>query len=121
MANSGTGTRIKIYWGAVHRDGKGNLISKAVDIQPPDLPRCFSFRCMFRFMRESLFVALLASYHRRRVAYAEANRHKVILERYRNGEPAPKNIWQAIHANIKLSCPVCRKYNVDPFLFGGKR
>lgn len=44
----------------------------------------------------------------------------VVLERYRTGKPAPKNIWQAIHANVKLKCPVCRKYNVDPFLFGGK-
>ena len=45
----------------------------------------------------------------------------VVLERYRTGEPNPKNLWQAIHANLKLKCPVCRKYNVDPLLFGGKR
>jgi hypothetical protein len=42
-----------------------------------------------------------------------------VLERYRTGQPSPKNIWQAIHANIKLRCPVCRKYNVDPLLFDG--
>jgi hypothetical protein len=71
-------------------------------------------------MYDSLFCALLSSYHRRRVYYAEKNRHKKILERYRTGEPSPKNLWQAIHANIKLKCPICRKYNVDPLLFGGK-
>ena len=44
-----------------------------------------------------------------------------VLERYRTGEPSPKNLWQAIHANMKIVCPVCRKYNVDPLLFGGKK
>ena len=43
-----------------------------------------------------------------------------VLERYRTGEPSPKNLWQAFHANLKIACPVCRKYNVDPLLFGGK-
>ena len=103
---------------------EGQLIARPYSIQVPDPPQCLSFKCLGRFMLDSLFIAFLSSYHRRRVAYAEANRPekgKVILDRYRTGEPSPKNLWQAIHANIKLKCPVCRKYNVDPLLFGGKK
>ena len=97
----------------------GQLIARPTSIQVPSPPQCISFRCLWRFVMDSLFVAYLSSYHRRRVAYAEKNRPekgKKILERYRTGEPAPKNLWQAIHANIKLVCPLCRKYNVDPLL-----
>lgn len=98
----------------------GQLIARPISIQPPDPPKCISPRCLFRFVMDSLFVAFLSTYHSRRFAYAEANRpeKKKILERYRTGEPAPKNLWQAIHANIKLTCPICRKYNVDPLLGG---
>ena len=101
----------------------GQLIAKPISIQAPNPPACVSFRCLWKFVMDSLFVAYLSSYHRRRVAYAEANRPekgKVILERYRTGEPAPKTLWQAIHANLKLTCPICRKYNVDPLLFSNK-
>ena len=97
----------------------GMLIAKTFSVQPPNPPQCLAIKCLYRFFMDTLFCALLSNYHRRRVAYAEKNRHKEVLERYRTGEPSPKNIWQAIHANIKLKCPVCRKYNVDPFL-GGK-
>lgn len=117
MPSSVSRTGFKMTYYAEHRDGEGNLISVACDIQPPNPPQCLSFKCLARFMYDSLFVALLASYHRRRVYYAEHNRQKKILERYRTGEPSPENLWQAIHANIKLKCPVCRKYNVDPLLF----
>jgi hypothetical protein len=110
----------RFHFHAEHKDKEGKLISRAVSIQPPDPPQCLSFKCLFRFMYDSLFCAFLSSYHRRRVYYAEKNRHKKILERYRTGVPSPKNLWQAIHANIKLKCPICRKYNVDPLLFGGK-
>ncbi len=97
----------------------GQLIARPTSIQAPDPPQCISFKCLWKFIMDSLFIAYLSSYHRRRVAYAEANRPekgKVILERYRTGEPAPETLWQAIHANIKLTCPICRKYNVDPML-----
>ena len=100
----------------------GQLIAKPISIQSPAPPACISPKCLWKFIMDSLFVAYLSSYHRRRVAYAEANRPekgKVILERYRTGEPSPKTLWQAIHANIKLTCPICRKYNVDPLLFKG--
>lgn len=96
---------------------KGELISRAVDVQPPNPPACLSLSCLYAYFRDCLFCTLLASYHRRRVTYAEGNRHKKILERYRTGEPSPKTIWQAIHANIKLKCPVCRKFDLDPLLF----
>jgi len=93
-----------------HRTGLGRLIAKTYSIQPPAPPQCLSTRCLYRFFMDTLFCALLSNYHSRRVAYAEKNRNKDILERYRTGEPSPKTIWQAIHANIKLKCPVCRKY-----------
>ncbi len=98
----------------------GRLIAKTFSIQPPEPPQCLSMGCLYHFFMDTLFCALLSNYHSRRVAYAEKNRHKEILERYRTGQPSPQTIWQAIHANMKLKCPVCRKYNVDPFL-GGKR
>ena len=114
------GGKLKVTVDAEHRKTNGELIARSVTIDPPDQPTCISPKCIMRFMLDSLYIALLSSYHSRRVAYAEANRNKKILERYRTGEPAPKNLWQAIHANLKLKCPVCRKYNVDPLLFGGK-
>ena len=97
--------------------GQGRLIVKTYSVQPPKPPQCVRPSCLFKFVMDTLFCALLSSYHTRRVHYATINRNKKILERYRTGEPSPKNIWQAIHANIKLTCPVCRKYNVDPLLF----
>ena len=97
----------------------GQLIVTPFTIQAPEPPSCLSFKCLGKFIIDSLYIAFLSSYHARRVAYAEANRpeKKMILERYRTGNPSPQNLWQAIHANIKLKCPVCRKYNVDPLLF----
>ena len=97
----------------------GQLIVTPFTIQAPEPPSCLSFKCLGKFIIDSLYIAFLSSYHARRVAYAEVNRpeKKMILERYRTGEPSPQNLWQAIHANIKLKCPVCRKYNVDPLLF----
>ncbi len=114
------GTRKRVRMSCPACGGLGVLIAKTYSVQPPDPPQCLRIRCLWQFLRDTLFCALLSNYHRRRVAYAETNRHKKILERYRTGEPSPKSIWQAIHANIKLTCPICRKYNVDPFL-GGKR
>lgn len=101
----------------------GHLIVRHYSIQAPDPPQCISPGCLWKFVLDSLFVAFLSSYHSRRVAYAVANRPdkgKEILERYRTGEPSPKNLWQAIHANLKLHCFVCRQYDVDPFLFRSK-
>ncbi len=97
--------------------GLGRLIARSVAIQPPPPPQCVSARCLWKFFRDTLFCALLSAYHAKRVYYAETNRHKKILSRYRTGDPSPQTIWQAIHANLKLRCPVCRKYNVDPLLF----
>lgn len=102
--------------------GLGKLIVRTYSVQPPAPPKCFSFKCLWQWFRDTLFCALLSNYHRRRVAYATKSRIKgelkPILERYRTGEQSPKTIWQAIHANWKLKCPVCRKYNVDPLLGG---
>jgi len=117
MTQALTGGGLKAWWTADHKDGQGNLISRGVSIQPPTPPTCASPRCMFKFFRDTLYCALLSNYHTRRVAYAEANRHKKILDRYRTGEPSPQTIWQCIHALTKLKCPICRKFDVDPFLF----
>ena len=117
METSRTAGGIGISWGAEHKDGKGRLISRQASIEPPPAPTCLRLFCLLKYVKDAVFYALVANYHARRVAYAEANRHKDILDRYRTGEPSPKTIWQAIHANIKLACPVCRKFNADPLLF----
>ena len=111
------GTRRRVHMICPECGGQGRLIVRLFSIQPPPPPQCMAFKCMVKFFKDTLLSALLASYHRRRVFYATTNRRKKILERYRTGEPSPQNIWQAIHANLKLTCPICRKYNVDPFLF----
>jgi len=108
---------LRFTWGATHRDKDGNLISRQATVEPPAPPQCIRPSCLWKFVIDNIRFTLVLSYHARRVAYAEANRHKVILERYRTGEPAPQTMWQAIHANMKLRCPVCRKYNKDPLLF----
>jgi len=112
MAKSG----MIVSWGMEHKDKNDRLISRAVMIQAPEVPQCGTVKCLLKYLRASLLYALVVTYHRRRITYAEMNRNKVILERYRTGDPSPKTIWQAIHANIKLTCPVCRKFNVDPLL-----
>lgn len=112
-----TPARLELSWSAEHRNGRGELICRHASIPPPEAPKCLSVPCLWRYFIAALFYVLLANYHARRVAYAEANRDKTILERYRMGEPSPATIWEAIHANIKLACPICRRCNADPFLF----
>ena len=82
--------------------GMGRLIAKTYSVQPPDPPKCVSFKCLYKFVMGVLFCALLSDYHKRRVAYATKNRRKEIPERYRTGEKSPKTIWQAIYGSIKL-------------------
>lgn len=103
-----------------HRDSAGNLIVRDFNIDFPKVPACLKARCILQFMRDCIFAALVQVYHAKRMQYAQLHRHDKILLRYRTGDPSPKTIWQAIHANIKLRCPICRRYNVDPLLFGGK-
>ncbi|MFA5377310.1 MAG: hypothetical protein WC455_16285 [Dehalococcoidia bacterium] len=104
---------------AVHRDKDGGLIVIMNSVEAPAPPKCIRPGCLLKYVIDTLTYALVLSYHARRVAYAEKNKGKKILQRYRTGEPSPKNLWQAIHANIKLKCPVCRRYDVDPLLFAG--
>ena len=106
---SSGGGGLKISWGAEHRDGDGNLISRQTMIEPPTPPTCLRPDCLLRYLKSAVFYALVANYHAKRVAYAEANRHKKILERYRTGEPSPKTIIHAVVANLKLKCPICRR------------
>jgi hypothetical protein len=56
-----------------HRSGQmDTLVTNIISIRPPDPPSCISFGCLAKFVRDSLFSALLASYHSRRVAYVES-------------------------------------------------
>lgn len=110
---------IEITWGAVHKDGKHRVISRQASIAPPLAPACINPLCLFRYIKSVIFYVLLSTYHTNRVQYAESNRNKEILERYRTGEFSPETLWQVIHSIIKLGCPLCRKYNVDP-LRGGQ-
>lgn len=87
---------------ADHKDGKGNLIARSVDIQPPEQPDCFRFSCLWRFYRKVVLCWLLSIYHCRRVVYAEKNRHKKIPEKYRTGGDAPETVKGLIWGIIKL-------------------
>ena len=111
MKDSKVSGGLGIKWGAEHKDGKGNLITRQMSIEPPPPPTCIKPRCLLRYLNDALLYALVTSWHARRVVYAEANRHKKILERYRTGEKAPTSVLGALIANIKLTCPFCRKIN----------
>lgn len=115
MAQARAGSGLVVSWGATHRHN-GKLVVRLVSIDPPKAIECLRFSCLWNYLIASLSYTLVLLYHKRRVAYAESHRDKDILERYRTGEPSPQTLWQAIHAHIKLTCPICRKYNVDPFL-----
>ena len=117
MPSAQTSGGIGVAWGAEHRDGQGNLISRQASVEVPSTS-CANPICLLRFIVDAITYALVLTYHKRRTTYAEANRHKKILERYRTGEPSPRTLWGAIHANIKLTCPICRKYNNDLFKGG---
>jgi hypothetical protein len=100
------------------RDKDGKLVVRNVNLAPVAAPTCIKPSCLIKYIYYSLTYAVIALYDARRVYYAtHSGRHKVILERYRTGYPMPLTLWQAIHANIKLRCPVCRKYDRDPLLF----
>jgi len=90
---------------------KGDLIVRTTPIPEPEAPKCTKPKCIFKFIKDSLFLAHLSSYHGLRVAYAQANRpekgHK-ILEKYRTGESSPKNTFQCIMAIQKLKNPLLR-------------
>ena len=98
-------------------DANGNLVVRNVSLESPNLT-CVKLSCLWAYFKATLTYMVIAMYDRGRVYYAtHGGRHKQILERYRTGYPMPQNLWQAIHANIKVRCFVCRKYNVDPLLF----
>lgn len=104
-----------LNWGSEHVDKDNNLIVREVSLQPPVMvlekycikPACI-LKVYFRFLWEVIVYSLISTYHSRRVKYAETNRHKDILARYRTGEPSPTTFWQAIFNHVKLSCPYCR-------------
>jgi len=83
----------------------GQLIARPTSIQALNPPQCIKFKWLWKFVLNSIFLAYLSSYHRRRVAYAEANRPekgRKIPEKYRTGENAPETIWGAIKEIIRL-------------------
>lgn len=99
-----------ITWGAEHKTADGKLVVRMATVDPPDPPTCPNFRCFWKWMLNCLRYELIMQYHKRRVQYAEKNKGKRILERYRTGDRAPETILMALIAHIKLTCPVCRKY-----------
>lgn len=114
---SGATGGVKWSWAAEHATKDGTVISRMILIGAPLAPTCLTPSCVWQYWKDATFYALLCNYNERRVAYCEANRGKKLLDRYRTGEPQPETIWQAVHANIKLKCPACRKFNKDPLLF----
>ena len=89
---------------------KGHLIVRTTTIPAPEAPKCIKLPCILKFIKRSLFLGYLASYHSQRVAYAQAHRPEKskILDRYRTGEPSPKNTLQCILATMKLRNPLLR-------------
>lgn len=98
---SKTAGGVGIEWGATHRDGGGRLISRQASVEPPILT-CLRLSCLLRYLKAALFYTLVSKYHARRVGYAEANRHRLIPDRYRTGEPSPETMWQVILAIMIL-------------------
>ena len=89
--------------GADLRKADGQLIVRSVPIQAPDAPKCVRFKCLWKFVKDVWFCAVLSKYHTERTEYAQhGNRDKDIKEKYRTGEPSPKNTKQAIIAIIGL-------------------
>lgn len=93
------GSGVKTSWGATHRDKGGKLISRQTSIEAPEI-KCM--KCVGKYLKDSIYYALLMKYHARRVLYAEAHRNEEIEEKYRTGNPAPENIRQTIVELIKL-------------------
>jgi len=88
---------------ADHKDGKGNLISRSISIQAPSPPSCMKLSCLWKFEKEVLLCALLSTYHRKRVEYAEKRRHKVIPMKIRTGEDSPSTLIGVIWGIVKFS------------------
>ena len=83
--------------------GQGKLIVRMATLDSPKPPSCAQPRCITRFLKESLLVALLSVYHGKRVKYATSHRDDDIPEYYRSGRPMPVSIKQAIWEILKLS------------------
>lgn len=118
LLDAGVIDKMPLRWCSRCQDWKeGKLIAKEITLTPPKPPTCTRIPCIWRYFKDVIVYSLISMYEARRFSYAQANRNKNILERYRTGDPRPETLWQAIHANIKLTCPICRKYNSDPLLF----
>jgi hypothetical protein len=115
MPKSKTFSGLAITWGAEHRDGQGNLICRMASIPEPAPLRCIRFGCILGYLHDMLRYSIISLYHQRRQEYAEANRRKRILERYRTGDPSPRTIWQALYALAKLGCPLCRRVDIPAY------
>ena len=110
VANSRLG--LKTEAGFEHIDGNtGELVYRAVSPKQPVL-KCPRLSCIATYIVQSWIFALALIYEKRRQRYAYANRGKEILMRYRTGEPTPRTLWQVIFANLKITCPICRKFEI---------
>jgi len=99
---SKSGRRTKVAVGATLARSDGTIIVRSLPIQPPEPPQCVKFKCLWKFFLDTLFCSLESTYHGIRCEYAQKNKDKKIPEKYKTGNPRPKNIKQAIIAIIKL-------------------
>ncbi len=47
---AGTSSGLGIEWGAEHRDGDGNLISRQAVIPVPAVPKCITPKCLWKYV-----------------------------------------------------------------------
>ncbi len=97
---------IGIIWGATHRDGKGNLISRQASIEPPEMPEKLAEpdsscrECINQYIRDfdkwtkeckelMKEYQVILDYHEHRVEFAEKHRNNTIPDKYRTGEDSP--------------------------------
>jgi hypothetical protein len=93
---------VRIRWGISHRDADGRLIVRHVMVSAPPAVSGGNLSARWRYFAKIQLCSLLRLYHRKRVAYAETNKDRSIPEHYRSGQPAPRDICQALKELCRL-------------------
>ena len=96
------GTRKRVHAICPKCGGQGRLIVRTTAIQPPKLPQCLRFKCLWEFFKSVMLCAWLSNYHMKRVGYATRNRHKDIPEMYRTVDPSPQTLKETIRFLVRL-------------------
>ena len=103
------GKRKRVRMACPECGGQGELIAKTYAIQAPKAPKEASLKELWRFIKDVEYHDLLSAYHKERVKYATHRRHKKIKEKYRTGEPSPKNIKETLKAIAQLRIDKLRR------------